>query len=274
MSPDEIKYHYPEYSAAMRYFMELSYKGTAYNGWQRQDNVPTVQDTIETALSLKLRERIEVVGAGRTDTGVHALYYVVHFDCTAVIDDSEDFIYHLNAILPADIAVRSLTPVGDTAHARFDAFSREYQYYVLPFKSPFRKEFSWQYYVGLDVEKMNEAAQLLTQSEDFTTFSKLHSNNATYLCDVSTAKWEWRGEELVFTIRANRFLRNMVRSIVGTLVDVGRGKMSVGDFGAALDSRDRSRASGSAPAQGLFLTDVIYPEDVFKKAMNETTNII
>ncbi|MBE5032980.1 tRNA pseudouridine(38-40) synthase TruA [Gallalistipes aquisgranensis] len=253
----------------MRYFLELSYKGTAYNGWQRQPDAPSVQQTVETALSTLLRTSVGIVGAGRTDTGVHAAYYVAHFDTVSEIEDTARFCYHLNALMPADIAAGTVTRVADGAHARFDALQREYFYRIVPFKDPFRTETAWLYSVPLDVERMNEAAALLMHYEDFTTFSKLHSNNRTSICRIFGAEWAGRGDELVFTIRADRFLRNMVRSIVGTLVDVGRGKLTVESFGDAVESRDRSRASGSAPAQGLFLSDVLYPEEIFRRTRRQ-----
>lgn len=249
----------------MRYFLELSYKGTSYNGWQRQPDAPSVQQTIEMALSTLLRSAVEIVGAGRTDTGVHAAYYVAHFDTEREIADGKKFSYHLNALLPPDIAVRNVERVPDQAHARFDAREREYTYHILPYKEPFRTETTWQYYVPLDMERMNEAAALLMRYDDFTTFSKLHSNNRTSICKIYAAEWRRSGDELLFTVRADRFLRNMVRSIVGTLVDVGRGKISVEAFRGAIESLDRSRASSSAPAQGLFLSDIRYPEEVFRK---------
>lgn len=242
----------------MRHFIKLSYKGTAYHGWQRQINAPSVQATVELALSTILREPIEVTGAGRTDTGVHAAHYVAHFDTANEIESANEFCYHLNALLPNDIAVQQLHRVADDAHARFDAVEREYKYYIMTCKDPFTREITWQYSTDLDVEAMNSAADRLLTHSDFTTFSKLHSNNKTNICKVTHARWVRSGNELVFTIRADRFLRNMVRSIVGTLVDVGRGKISEKDFAEALESLDRGRASGSAPAQGLFLTDVKY----------------
>lgn len=251
----------------MRYFAELSYKGTDYNGWQRQDNAPSVQRTLEDALSVLLRDAVAVTGAGRTDTGVHAAYYVAHFDTGMPVADCGGFVRRLNSILPHDIAVSALTPVADEAHARFDAVEREYRYYILSRKDPFRRATSWQYYVPLDVDAMNAAAAALTRAADFTTFSKLHSNNKTDICDVSHATWVRDGDSLVFTIRADRFLRNMVRAIAGTLVDVGRGKIMAGQFASILEARDRSLASGSAPAQGLFLTDVRYPEKIFRRTV-------
>lgn len=249
----------------MRYFMELSYKGTAYNGWQRQDNAPSVQQTLEEAMSKLLREKIAVTGAGRTDTGVHAAYYILHFDSENPIKNPSDFIYHLNSVLPRDIAAYSLTEVSDSAHARFDAVSREYKYYISTVKDPFTWETAWIFKGNLDIEAMNEAAEVLLRTEDFTTFGKLHSGNKTNICKVTHAEWKKQDNVLIFTIRADRFLRNMVRSVTGTLVDVGRGKVSAEEFGDIVLSRDLSRATNSAPAQGLFLTDVKYPEVVFKK---------
>lgn len=251
----------------MRYFAELAYKGTNYKGWQRQNNGLTVQGAVEDALSLLLRADTGVTGAGRTDTGVHASYYVAHFDAPAPFEDAADFIYHLNSVLPHDIAVYSLTPVAEGAHARFDALEREYKYYITRRKDPFGRDTAWFYSPPLDLDEMNRAAEFLLAAHDFTTFSKLHSNNKTNICKVSRAVWMQCGDGFVFTIRADRFLRNMVRSIVGTLIDVGRGKMTADGFAAALASRDRSRASGSAPAQGLFLNDISYADNIFRRTM-------
>lgn len=251
----------------MRYFAELAYKGTDFNGWQRQDNAPSVQQALEDALTTLLRMPVGVTGAGRTDTGVHASYYVAHFDMPVGMSDTTAFIYHLNSILSHDIAVFSLTPVADDAHARFDAVEREYKYYIVTRKDPFRRETAWQYFVDLDIVEMNLAAGALLRADDFTTFSKLHSNNKTNICKVSEAVWTREAGGLVFTIRADRFLRNMVRSIVGTLVDVGRGKTDAGEFARILAAQDRSLASGSAPAQGLFLADIRYPDNIFRRSL-------
>lgn len=243
----------------MRYFAELSYKGTAYCGWQRQPNARSVQQTIEEALSTILRESVEVVGAGRTDTGVHAAFYVLHFDTSKAIDNPESFVYHLNALLPEDVAFSRIYPVADDAHARFDATQREYRYYIHTRKDPFTRATSWQLTTPLDVETMNRAAQTLLATEDFTTFAKLGSNNTNNICHIYRAEWvEIECGMLVFIFRANRFLRNMVRAVVGTLVDVGRGKITPEEFAEIVASRDLSRSSSSAPATGLFLTDVKY----------------
>ena len=251
----------------MRYFIELRYDGGAYCGWQRQPDMPTVQQTIEEALTKLLRVHTEIVGAGRTDTGVNASYYVAHFD-SAVEVDCAQVLYKLNMMLPKDIAIFSVTPVADGAHARFDARQREYRYYISPTKNPFRRHSAWLYYVPLDVDKMNQAAAKLLEYEDFTSFAKLNSNNKTNICKIMNARWSVEDGVLVFTIRADRFLRNMVRSIVGTLVDVGRGRYSVEEFCAIVEARDLSQSSAGAPSQGLFLSDVVYPTDIFEKSIN------
>ena len=250
----------------MRYFIELRYDGTAYCGWQRQKTAPSVQQCIEQGLSTLLRCPTEIVGAGRTDTGVHASYYVAHFDVAQPIADTSSFAYHLNAILPRDIAVMSISQVADEAHARFDAVCREYRYHIENRKNPFTRAYAWQYYGALNVEAMNEAAARLFDFEDFTSFAKLNSNNTTNICHIYEARWQ-RGDDgtLEFTIAADRFLRNMVRAIVGTLVDVGMGKLTPEGFAEIIAARDLSRSSGSAPAQGLFLNDVRYAPEVFER---------
>lgn len=250
----------------MRYFLELRYNGAAYCGWQRQPDMPSVQQTLERALATLLREPVEVTGAGRTDTGVNASYYVAHFDCAVPVTDPAQTVYKLNFLLPGDIAVGSMTLVGDGAHARFAAREREYRYYIEPCKNPFTRGTTWQYYVPLDVDRMNEAAAALLQYDDFTSFAKLNSNNKTNICRVMHAVWTADAHGVLrFTIRADRFLRNMVRSLVGTLVDVGRGRYTPQQFREIVESRDLSRSSGGAPAQGLFLSDVVYPADVFER---------
>ncbi len=265
-----------------RFFIELSYKGTAYNGWQRQPGAPSVQQTLEEALSTLHGEPVELTGAGRTDTGVHALFAVAHFDTSKGIPPSSEdefggddaayfkalndpktitspqFLYHLNSILPYDIAVRRIYQVNDNRHARFDARRREYKYYITTVKEPFRSETTWQITTPLNLDAMRTAAISLMRYEDFTSFAKLHSDNKTNLCTIYGANWHAEGHMLVFTIAANRFLRGMVRAIVGTLVDVGRGKMSPGQFCNIIESLERAEASAQAPAQGLFLSDIQY----------------
>lgn len=259
----------------MRYFIELSYNGGAYCGWQRQPDMPSVQQTLETALGTLLREPIAVTGAGRTDTGVNASYYVAHFDATHPIDNPEQTVYKLNFLLPDDIAVGRIVRVRDDAHARFDAREREYRYFIEPRKNPFTRALAWQYYIPLDPERMNRAAAILLEYEDFTSFAKLNSNNKTNICRLTRAEWQCdeRGV-LRFTIRADRFLRNMVRAIVGTLVDVGRGRYDEEQFRAIVASRDLARSSAGAPAQGLFLSDVVYPSEIFIKDNRSTVKNI
>jgi tRNA pseudouridine38-40 synthase len=242
----------------MRYFIELQYDGGAYCGWQRQPEQPTVQGVIEDALTKLMRRPTEIVGAGRTDTGVNASFYVAHFDSEEAID-CKHIAHKLNAMLAHDIAIKRIYEVADDLHARFDAIEREYTYLLSPVKSPFRRHSAWICYYQLDVEKMNEAAKILLATEDFTTFAKLNSNNKTNICHVSHAEWVVESDgTLRFTIRADRFLRNMVRAIVGTLVDVGRGRYTVEEFAEIVASRDLSKASSGAPPQGLFLSNVKY----------------
>ena len=249
----------------MRYFLELRYDGAAYCGWQRQPDAPTVQQAIEDALSKLLRHTVEIVGAGRTDTGVNASYYVAHFDTDAEFD-AKQLLYKVNLVLPHDISIESVTPVVNSAHARFDAREREYTYYISTAKNPFRRHSAWMNYQPLDVDRMNEAAKSLLEYSDFTSFAKLNSNNKTNICRIMVAEWvREEGDILRFTIRADRFLRNMVRAIVGTLVDVGRGRYTVDEFRSIVEARDLSRSSAGAPAQGLFLSDVVYPKDIFTK---------
>lgn len=212
-----------------------------------------------------LRQEVNTTVAGRTDTGVHSSYFVAHFDLEQELDNIPQVIYRLNSILPHDIAIHSIKSVGDEAHARFDAVSRTYKYYLTTQKDPFSTDRAWYFRSPLDVEAMNEAAQYLLNTEDFTTFSKLHSNTSTYLCDVTEAHWERQGSDYLFTISANRFLRNMVRAIVGTLVDVGRGKITVAEFVKIAESKERSQCGSSAPGEGLFLYDIAYPEEVYRR---------
>ena len=248
----------------MRYFLEMRYHGAAYCGWQRQPDQPSVQQTLEQALATLLREPVSVTGAGRTDTGVNASYYVAHFDSPSPLADPCRMVYKLNFILPADIAVMGITPVGAEAHARFDACEREYRYYIEPAKNPFTRALTWQYFVPLDLERMNLAAALLPGFDDFTSFAKLNSNNKTNICRVHSAAWcRLDDGVLLFSIRADRFLRNMVRAVVGTLLEVGRGKLTVAGFRRVIDQKDRCKAGTSVPGNALFLVDVTYPEELF-----------
>jgi len=245
-----------------RYFAQLSFKGTAYHGWQIQPNAPSVQKTVEKALSTILREEISVVGAGRTDTGVHATFYVLHFNVTEEIWDAQKLVFRLNSFLPADIAFQKIWQVPKDAHARFSAVSRTYYYYITSEKNPFQTETAFYYHGKLDVAKMNEAAQILFEYDDFTSFSRLHTDVKTNLCKIYQAEWMAEGEMLVFKIKADRFLRNMVRAIVGTLLEVGKGKLSLEGFREIIEQKDRKAAGTSAPAQGLFLTYIEYPSEL------------
>ncbi|GAO28689.1 tRNA pseudouridine(38-40) synthase TruA [Geofilum rubicundum] len=245
-----------------RYFMELGYKGTNYHGWQRQPNGTSVQQELENALSTILRIPTSITGAGRTDACVHAKYMVAHFDVENPLPDPQKLSGQLNRFLPRDIVVYSIVPVKSDAHSRFNAIARRYEYQITLHKNPFFQNLATRIAFQPDFDRMNEAAQKLIAYTDFTSFSKLHSNNKTNLCQIEFAFWEKQGEVHVFHIQADRFLRNMVRAIVGTLLEVGRGKMSVEDFCAVIEAKDRGRAGTSAPADGLYLVDVIYPENI------------
>lgn len=246
-----------------RYFISLSYDGTAYCGWQIQPNGNSIQAELTKALSTILRTPIAIVGAGRTDAGVHAKLMVAHFDAPQKIEEISKFVGKLNSFLPADIAIDKLEEVTSKAHARFDALSRRYEYHIVTHKSPFHRHLAARVTTPLDFVKMNEAANLLLEYEDFTSFSKLHTDAKTNNCKISTARWELVGEEWIFTIEANRFLRNMVRAIVGTLFEVGKGTLSVADFRTVIEAKDRCKAGLSVPACGLYLVDVTYPFSIF-----------
>ena len=295
----------------LRYFIQLSYDGTAYHGWQIQPNGVSVQETLESALSTLLRRDVEVVGAGRTDTGVHARMMVAHMDSPVELDAAQ-LCYKLNKLLPRDIAVQRIWPVADDMHARFSATSRTYHYYIHTRKSPFLRHYSWLVTFPLDFDRMNEAAQCLLRYEDFTSFSKTQTDTKTNLCHITEARWEqtcpqrtlpqqtnpqWtlpqplpcregssqgtsiyaplptreglgegplgvglleEASSWCFTITANRFLRNMVRAIVGTLIEVGRGRMTVEEFCQVIERKDRCSAGESVPGHALFLTNVGY----------------
>lgn len=244
-----------------RYFLQLSYKGTRYFGWQRQPNAISVQEVIEKTLSTVLREDIAVVGAGRTDTGVHASFYVLHFDVSIEIQKPEKLIYHLNRFLPDDIAIQKIKIVNSDFHARFSAVSRTYKYFISTVKDPFNTETCYQFTVPVDLGKMNEAARVLFEFTDFTSFSKLHTDVKTNNCRIFQAEWKTENGQMIFTIKADRFLRNMVRAIVGTLLEVGKGKISVDDFRKIIEKKDRRAAGTSAPAKGLFLVDIEYSRE-------------
>jgi tRNA pseudouridine38-40 synthase len=247
-----------------RYFIELAYLGSKYCGWQVQPNANTVQAELDKALSTLLRDTVATTGAGRTDTGVHASFFVAHFDAVQNnLNWDHKFLVSLNEILPKDIAVRDIVAVIPDAHARFSALSRTYEYRLSRFKDPFSIDSSWLYKGNLNVEDMKNASSKLLDHTDFTSFSKLGSDVKTNNCKIFFALWESQQAQLVFTIRADRFLRNMVRAIVGTLIDVGRGKISVHDFETIIRAKDRSLAGTSAPPEGLFLTNIEYPVSIF-----------
>ena len=246
----------------MRYFVQLSYDGTNYHGWQIQQNARSVQQEVERALSVICRKTTEVVGAGRTDTGVHATLYIAHFDSDLESLDSEKTVFKLNCLLPEDIAVQKIYRVKPDAHARFDATFREYKYYISRNKDPFTFRYTEKENRDLDVPKMNDAAQTLFEYTDFTSFSKLGSDVKTNNCRIFKAIWENMGDHLIFTIRADRFLRNMVRAIVGTLLEVGLGKMTLEEFKLVVEKKDRSSAGASVAAKGLFLVEIGYPDSI------------
>ena len=241
-----------------RFFIHLAYHGGNYCGWQTQPELPTVQQTLEQALTTLLRQPTAVVGCGRTDTGVHASDFYAHFDHEGEMNTTE-LTFKLNSYLPGDIAIYEIFPVADNAHARFDAVARTYQYHVSDRRLPFRQGLYCRIFFKPDIERMNEAAQVLMEYDDFTSFAKLHTQVKTNICHLTQAQWEETDDEFVFTIRSNRFLRNMVRSVTGTLLDVGRGKLSIDGLREIIERKDRCAAGVSMPAQGLFLTKVEYP---------------
>jgi tRNA pseudouridine38-40 synthase len=245
-----------------RYFLNLSYNGKAYHGWQIQANALSVQEVLNNKLSTILREPIQLTGAGRTDTGVHARSYTAHFDLSYEIRDFGYFLNGLNKLLPHDIAVQGIYRAIPDANARFSALSRTYEYRITTRKDPFLQDFAWYFKVPLDLSKMNQAAQILFEYDDFTSFSKLGTQVATNLCKIYYAKWFEESDLLIFRIRADRFLRNMVRAIVGTLIDVGLGKTTCEDFREIIKKKDRCRAGFSVPAHGLFLVDIAYPPSI------------
>ncbi len=267
--PDELtRGRAPEYhnkwQLDRRYFIELSFRGTAYCGWQIQPNAPSIQQTIEEALALLLREKLRVTGAGRTDTGVHAGYFAAHFNSSALLPShTEETVRKLNHMLPQDIAILDIFPVNKSAHSRFSAVSRTYKYFVSRRKNPFRQETSYHITAALDMKAMNRAAEELSNHSDFSSFCRSNSNVKTHICKIMHAAWEEQDEMLVFTVKADRFLRNMVRAIVGTMLEAGYGKMTVEKFKDVIVARDRRMAGTSAPAQGLFLTAIEYPEEIY-----------
>lgn len=248
-----------------RYFLKLSYIGTNYHGWQKQPAAITVQAVVEDALSKVFREQIGVLGAGRTDTGVHARDYYAHFDSIHSFDSIKNMQlqFKLNRILPADVAVHDVLPVKHGSHARFNALSRTYKYFICTTKDPYQIPYSWLYERHLDIKAMQEAATMLKQHQNFSCFAKSKTQVKTDKCHVHLAEWVREDHMIIFKITADRFLRNMVRAIVGTLIDVGLHKISLDDFLKIIESRNRSNAGYSVPACGLHLTEIKYPESIF-----------
>lgn len=245
-----------------RYFIELAYNGSKFHGWQIQKNAKSVQEFLNHALSMVSSEKIETTGAGRTDTGVHALQMFAHFDSHLSPQQWNDKVFHLNCILDEDIVVKRIFRVNANAHARFDATSRSYEYHISLGKNPFNKDFSYNFKGKPDIVKMNEAAGLLFQYEDFSCFSKSNTQVFTNNCKILHSQWKESDESMIYYISANRFLRNMVRAITGTLLNVGVGKINVEEFKKIIENKNRSDAGMSVPAKGLFLTSVCYPDTI------------
>ena len=247
----------------MRFFIQFSYFGKAYHGWQNQPNAITVQEVLENGMSKLLNSPVSLMGAGRTDTGVHAKKMYAHFDIDS-LDNVPEYIFRLNSFLPNDIAVDRIFEVEDDAHARFHATERTYEYHIDKKKDPFSTDLVHFVKKDLDIAQMNSAAVLLLGKKDFECFSKSNTDVYTYICDLREAKWELKNDKLVFTITADRFLRNMVRAIVGTLINVGLGKYPADYVNTILKSKDRTKAGVSVPAKGLYLTSIVYPNTILK----------
>jgi tRNA pseudouridine38-40 synthase len=246
----------------LRYFLHFSFNGAAFSGWQIQPRDPSVQQWISNAVSWTIAETVEVVGCGRTDAGVHASCYYGHFDCVKLIEDKNAFLDKVNKLLNESILVQGVWEVDEKTHARYSAIARTYHYHLLIEKNPFQLPFAWYYRFPLDLPLMNQAAALMLHHNDFKCFCKTNSSAEHYLCKVTKAEWLVENGQLTFVITANRFLRNMVRAVVGTLLEVGRKRMSIDEFSKVLESGSRSDAGMSVPAHGLFLKTILYPEGV------------
>lgn len=247
----------------MRYFLEVSYKGTNYSGFQIQKNANTIQAEIEKALQVRFKNRISLTGSSRTDAGVHAIQNFFHFDISEVLEVG--ILYNVNAILPGDIVCKNLYQVSDSAHCRFDAVSREYSYYIYNKKNPFLRDYGYFYPYRLDLEIMNQAAAIIKNNTDFTPFSKTNTQVKNFMCKIYDSKWVMKDESIVFQIKANRFLRGMVRALAGTILKLGRGTMTLEDFKNIIEEKDPKNVSFAVPAHGLILNAVRYPEEIFKK---------
>ena len=247
-----------------RYFIEFSYDGSLYHGFQKQLNAITVQEIMENGISTILRDRIDIVSAGRTDTGVHAVNMFAHFDydIKSKIEES-NFCHLLNRLLPADIVVIAIHKVKSDSHSRFDAISRTYNYYITDTKNPFNHKYRYYLSEELDYIMMNKASKILYEHQDFKCFSKSNTDVKTYNCKITNAEWVKSEDDWKFIITSNRFLRNMVRAIVGTLIEIGRGKLEIDDLDKIIQSKDRRNAGYSVPAEGLFLKEIIYDKKIF-----------
>ncbi|GMQ25208.1 tRNA pseudouridine(38-40) synthase TruA [Algoriphagus sp. oki45] len=245
-----------------RFFLELSYKGTPFHGWQIQQNALTVQEVIEKALSLYFRQEISIMGSGRTDTGVHATMQVCHFDLADQVPNG-NFLKGINALLPREIAIHSIRPVREDAHSRFDAERRSYFYRIIFRKDPFLDELAWLCFHRPDMDLMNQACEILMKHEDFECFSKVKTEVNHFRCQIFSAHWEQKDNQLLFHITANRFLRGMVRAIVGTLMEIGNGTRPLSSLEEIILSKDRNKAGKAAPAKGLFLSQIEYPAQLY-----------
>lgn len=245
-----------------RYFLDITYKGTNYHGWQKQENSNSVQAEIENALSTMFQSNISIMGSGRTDTGVHARQQIAHFDNQTSLDTS-DLAFKLNRILPNDVVVNNTKAVQAEAHARFDATLRSYEYFIHQKRDPFKVGVSYYYSKPLDFEKMNAVSKKIIGEHDFQSFSKVKTEVNNFICNIKIAEWKLHNDSLVFYVTANRFLRGMIRALVGTLIEVGLGKMSLEEFQKVIDIKDRTKAGRAVPPEGLFLTAVKYPAEIF-----------
>ena len=245
----------------MRYFLEVSYKGTNYSGFQSQKNANTIQAEIQKAFKIILKEELELTGSSRTDAGVHAYQNYFHFELESEL--SSKLVYNLNAILPADIAIKNLLKVNDNAHCRFDAVSREYKYHIYQKKNPFLTDKAFYFPYSLDIKAMQKAAVALKEYSDFTSFSKRNTQVRSFVCDIKDSKWVVQDGCLIYNVKANRFLRGMVRALTATMLNLGRRKIDLATFRKIIETKDCTLANFSAPAHGLFLTEVRFPDNYF-----------
>jgi len=246
----------------MRYFLEVSYKGTAYSGFQSQKNANTIQAEVEKAIKILFKEEIQLTGSSRTDAGVHALQNYFHFDIKGEL--SPQLLYNLNAILPGDIAIKNLQKVKNDTHCRFDAISREYKYFIYQKKNPFLEDRAFYFPYTIDLESMQKAAGIIKEYSDFTSFSKKNTQVKSFVCEIQESKWMVEGECIVYQVKANRFLRGMVRSLTATMLKIGRNKISIDFFRNIVEAKDCTLANFAAPAHGLFLVEVAFPDSYFK----------